>query len=819
MNRLGRTVVRHRWRFIAAAVAVTIVCLLPASRFQLRADLASLLPDDSNAARGYREYTERFGGTKTTFVILDVPSAASDVEPFNLTEAARLFAQILAESDDVLGARAGLTDDDLADFLDGVVRRAPLLVPDQEWIDHVESRLTPTAIRRRVQDIRRTLLSPVQTAETQFFTHDPLGFSSEIIDLDRPGISQIVDPVTLGFLSHDQRAALILVEPSATELEAAAGQRLADAINNSAETLRDTIGVDIRVRAVGGPLYAAHDEVFIRADLVRTMAATAICCGLIIFAVFSGLAIPAATLAALVAGLVWTAAVLAVTNGGCSAVAVGFSAVLIGLGIDATIHGGTSFRLHLLGGHNRTSAMVNAFDDTLRPILTASATTAAAFAVLLASSLPLLRELGLGVAIGIGLIVVSTATLGAPLAVVLTRKTSSPSRLWGWIGTMVDRIVEFSARHSFGVLAGAVVITVVTLPAALTTTVQGGLDGLRPTDHPVLEAETALIDLFGIHEETMTIIVHGSDLDEAVESTSAIQRELQRRFPNLGFTSPAERVDPPARTRRRLDKLSSLGIGSAIDTLRLELKEAGLDEIAFRPGIDALEAFANGKDPGGRSPEQDHQLRFEDNGEVWAELTVIPPRDGWPDKTMFEIREAVEMVDGGALIASLPLVGSDLRELASSDLRRLSALSLVLVFAVVALSFRGKIGLTFQALLPVLFGTVWALGCWNMAGRHIDIVGLAVLPVLLGLGIDDGLYAIHGARGGDNRGIKASLARSGRAMTLTTITTCIGFGSLGFSHLPSLRAIAVLIPFGVGACLLGTLMVLPALAERGWGIR
>ena len=188
-------------------------------------------------------------------------------------------------------------------------------------------------------------------------------------------------------------------------------------------------------------------------------------------------------------------------------------------------------------------------------------------------------------------------------------------------------------------------------------------------------------------------------------------------------------------------------------------------------------------------------------------------------ETIRTIRDVVAQVDHDAFVASMPLVASEVKEIASRDLRRLSVLSLLLVFGVVLLSFKGKIPHCGRSLLPVSLGTIWALGFWSVLGRHLDLVGLAVLPVMLGLGIDDGLYAVHGASGPSGRGLHSSLERSGRAMALTTLTTCIGFGSLVLSHLPSLRAVAILVPIGVSACLLATLTILPALAAKKWGLR
>ncbi len=817
MFRLGDFIARNPRVTIAATVALWALSLIPASQIELRINLESLLPDDSPAALGYGEFITRFGGMKRVFVMLEPAEQEFDLDSFQLAEATTRLAQILGESDEIVDARAGLTDDDMTGYLAEIVRRAPLLLPEEDWLNRVESRLEPTAIRQRVREIRRSLLSPLPTPEGQFAAQDPLGFAPDLLHLAKPGLGQLVDPLTLAFLSHDGRAGLILVEPAGAELDARSGRRLAGAISSSVETLENEFGREFRVRSVGGPLYAAHDEEIIRSDLVRTLAVTSIACGLLLAAVFSGVAIPLAALVALAVGLTWTAAFFTITSGGVSAAAIGFSAVLVGLGIDSAIHGGAAFRHHLLAGDQRSSAISKAFRDTGRPVLAAAATTAAAFSVLLVSGLPLLRELGSMVAVGIGLTVVSTATLGASLVVVMSGSSDSGSWLWRLLGKLVHSIVRFSGRHSRFILIGTTLLTAATIPAALNTDVQASLSGLRPLDHPVLDAEKALAERFGIDEETTTIIIRSESLDESLRTVRAIQRELRSLSPDIGFISPADRLAGPATAATRLELLTKLNIPDAIDTLRVELRAAGLNEVAFASGIEALELFASGIDPGTEDPTEDHQLRFDPDGTVWAALTVLPPDEGWSIETMTHLRDVVTELDPGALVASMPLVGSDLQRIASRDLRLLSLLSLVLVIGVVLLSFRGRVGLTLVALLPVTLGTIWTLGSWNILGHHLDLVGLAVLPVILGLGIDDGLYAVHGAAGSTSRGLRSSLERSGRAMALTTLTSCIGFGSLAFSHLPSLRGIAVLVPIGVGACLLATLTVLPAFAARKWG--
>ncbi len=78
---------------------------------------------------------------------------------------------------------------------------------------------------------------------------------------------------------------------------------------------------------------------------------------------------------------------------------------------------------------------------------------------------------------------------------------------------------------------------------------------------------------------------------------------------------------------------------------------------------------------------------------------------------------------------------------------------------------------------------------------------------------------MHGARRDPVAGISGAVAQAGRALVLTTLTTCVGFGSLVLSTVPGLRNGGLLIAAGVAACLAATLLVLPAIEAAARGLR
>jgi predicted RND superfamily exporter protein len=195
---------------------------------------------------------------------------------------------------------------------------------------------------------------------------------------------------------------------------------------------------------------------------------------------------------------------------------------------------------------------------------------------------------------------------------------------------------------------------------------------------------------------------------------------------------------------------------------------------------------------------------------TWVMLRLRLQEGVWQEGPPEEFVTRIKSAAPGVAVASIPAVGRDLKFLAKSDAGRLGWAALVVVFVVVLASFRGSVSDCLTALSPVAVTSFCLLGVWGFLGIPIDLITLVVFPILLGIGVDDGLHAVHGTRMGIPRSLADAVSVSGQAMTLTTLTTFLGFGSLVFSHIPGLRSGGALVASGVVACLIVTLVILPA---------
>ena len=55
------------------------------------------------------------------------------------------------------------------------------------------------------------------------------------------------------------------------------------------------------------------------------------------------------------------------------------------------------------------------------------------------------------------------------------------------------------------------------------------------------------------------------------------------------------------------------------------------------------------------------------------------------------------------------------------------------------------------------------------------------------------------------------MSTTGRALVLTSLTTLVGFGSITLSHYPGLKSMGYVAVIGISACLLASIIVLPAI--------
>ncbi|HEX5043368.1 MAG TPA: MMPL family transporter [Candidatus Polarisedimenticolaceae bacterium] len=771
-----------------------------------------LLPAGGPAVRGYRLFLDRFGGAENVFVLVDLPGASTT--PDALADAADAVAEALAAAPEVAEASSGVSPEDERFLRESVLPRAVLL-PGGAPPAVLAGRLTSSAVAERVERLREAAASPLGLAAAPWLVPDPLGLGGDLLaELgSRAGLP--VDPLTGGFLARDGKAALVLVRPARADLDPAAGRALRHAIEEAVVRAREASGLPLSVGAVGGSLYAAHDEAAFRNDLLRTVGFATVLVGILVVLAFDGLAIPLAALLAMVAAQVWTAAVLGLAFGRVSAVGVGLGAILVGLGDDYVVHLAAEFRESVIRGVDRVAALAEAVRRTAPGIVSAALTTAAGFAVLALGRFRPVAELGAFVALGVLIVLLTTALVAVPaLALGSRRWTPGGSRpVWRAFGGGLDRVVQLAVRRRGVVLGAALVATALAAAGALQLRVDTDLRRLRPADPEGTRIERRLATEFGLGLDTATVVVPGKTADDALAGASAVARVLRAKLPPPArVSSPSDLLPSRSEMQARLGALANLPWARAEEDLRAGMAGAGLDPAAFARALETLSALGAGREPASGALELPAWLQegVHDGPEGAAVAVQVQlPRDAWPEGPPEVLRAAVARVSPAASWVSAAGLGAEIRSTALADLRRLGTLAGLAVTVAMLISFRGRLRPTLLAAVPVVLGSLWTFGLWGALGLPLDLFALGVLPVLLSMGVDDGLHVLHAARA---EGLAEAVHRAGRGILLTNLTTSAGFGSLALSHVPGLRSGGLLLCAGNLLCLVATFLVLPAMS-------
>jgi hypothetical protein len=139
-------------------------------------------------------------------------------------------------------------------------------------------------------------------------------------------------------------------------------------------------------------------------------------------------------------------------------------------------------------------------------------------------------------------------------------------------------------------------------------------------------------------------------------------------------------------------------------------------------------------------------------------------------------------------------------------------LALGAVFIILLIDFR-HLGYALLGTVPLLVGFTWMMGLFVLLGKKFDVVNVEAIPLILGIGIDDAVHVLHAVRRQGVGKLPNILRHTGRALLLTSLTTSIAFGSIGFASHRGMAGMGQLLVLGVVCCFITSVVLLPALAR------
>jgi predicted RND superfamily exporter protein len=198
-------------------------------------------------------------------------------------------------------------------------------------------------------------------------------------------------------------------------------------------------------------------------------------------------------------------------------------------------------------------------------------------------------------------------------------------------------------------------------------------------------------------------------------------------------------------------------------------------------------------------------------------ITVVPRQNAWVSDFREVFTSQIDTVTPRA--TGMILAADELIRIARQDGRRAMIAALIAVFIILLFDFR-NLRLTLISFLPLGLSFITLFGLMAVTGIKIDFINIIAIPLLVGIGIDDTVHINHRYLREGRGGIRRTIARTGTAVAMTTVTTMIGFASFIPSVMTAMRSTGVVLTVAMALAFIFSVFLHPAILKivcEYWG--
>lgn len=586
---------------------------------------------------------------------------------------------------------------------------------------------------------------------------------------------------------------------------------------------------------------------------------------LVMFVAFRGLTVPLLAAISLMVGMVWSFGWLILAVGHLQLLSVVFSVILLGMGIDFALLYVSRLELVKDEHDSLASATARVYRRVGPGMVTGAVTTAAAFAATAFTNFKGMAEMGIIAAGGIVLCLIAVLSVFPALLALTGRwKQIIRRRPGGETASFARGRLDFIDGHPVAVLVAAGLIVAGLAWSATRIGYDPNVLNLQSAGVESVQWESRIVDedarsvwsavVLADQQDAADLVhrlqgvkgvsgvggmgmLYPSDLDERLARVTEIRGHappppvakegMAELLPQLALVQAGirARIDSaPADVQPRMQATAD-AILRAIDRAR-HMSEpqrgeawgklnAAFTRAAGGLGQWAAEALAD-RAPGlADLPPVLRRMWVGADGS-WL-LMVYPDADPQHRSILHPDRlsEFVGNLREALFATGVPVIGAPVQIYESSELIKreyikAAGFAIAAILVLLFLDFR-RLSDALCAMAPVTVGFVGAFGIMAAIKAPLNFANIIVLPIIFGIGVNAGVHVVHRWRlepFGKPKGLSGA---TGRGITLTMITTMIGFGCLMIAQHRGIRSLGFIMVIGLGVTLLACYTILPAI--------
>ncbi len=525
----------------------------------------------------------------------------------------------------------------------------------------------------------------------------------------------------------------------------------------------------------------------------------------------------------LMLGEIWTFGLTYLIIGRINILTSIVGAILIGLGIDFSIHIYSRFLEEEVKNTDLKKSLIKTIEETGFATIAGGLTTAAAFSSMFFSNFKGLREFGIVASLGI-ISTLFACLLIIPLIISFKKNVYKPKTISGFGTKFFHKIVD---EHPLKIVILSILIIIFFLISALKLEFNTNLRDLRSKTNPALQTQTFLTKKLGGSLRSLTIVLRGKNQKDIEKQYQLVKSSLQGKriskiesifsfipltedqLKNIEFLKSVKKPKDISKNFINIFEEEGFAISEYHKTY-IKSIESGLENPAPLTFDKVIESKIY--------PILKNYIRYsKTNNEYEAIVKVYPELGLWHKKVTSDIVKTVEKVFKQSnyqrdFITGIDVVISEIKRLVKENFILSSIISLFFVFLIVYVHFK-NVYYAILSFIPLISGIIVMLGALKLSGDNITMYNFIATPMIIGIGIDSGIHILSRVLKSKDFDIAEAVIHTGKAITFTSLTTIVGFGSLFISHFEGFKSLGLSTIFGVTSCWLASIIFFPAILK------
>jgi 1-acyl-sn-glycerol-3-phosphate acyltransferase len=771
---------QRRALFYGLTAALLVVLGLMAARIRPEEDVTRLIPNGGKT----QGITEIFKSSNFADKVIVKVVARKETEPETLIAFAdslnAAFTGTLAPQ--IAAVKYTVSDETTLAIYNTVHSNLPVYL-DEEDYRTIDSLIAPATIPQTLQEDYNILTSAQGMVFKRLIADDPVGISTlalrKLQSLQADDNYRLYDGYIMG---NDLKSVYLFITLKNASGETGKNEKLFAQFDELIAALNPAKD-GIEILYYGNPVVAAGNARQLKKDSALTLTITIVAILLFVGLFFRRKRVPLVMMLPVVFGGLFSIAIIAVTKGTISSIALGAGSIVLGIAVN--------YSLHFFGHYRHCGSVKQTITDLLSPMTIGSITTVGSFFSLTLLQSQILNDFGL---------FASLSLLGATIfALVFLPHFMPPPATGAQHSGRIEKYLNLNIKYPGLVFGVIVLLTGFFLYHAGKVGFESDLNKVNYMSDETRRAQKEIDLTQDDSSKVVYIASSGATQEEMLQNNEALLQQLQQAQQNgwvEKYTSFSRFIPSQKLQQQKIDRWNAYwtpekkqALLSALATEGRKLKFSaqaftgfsGLLTKQYQPAGEEefaalIEAFGS-----------EYLIQGKDKVTVVNAVRV--------DKTQRQQLYASLSSLPAVTVLDKQIITNRFVEVIYSDFNRVLLYTSSLVFFALLLSY-GRLELTLITFLPMVITWVWILGLAGLLGIQFNLINIVISTFIFGLGDDFSIFITDGLTEKYKRG-KETLATHKVSIFLSAVTVLIGLGALIFAKHPALRSIALLSILGI----------------------